>query len=167
MKLYEIPEEYRKVLEGVQVDEETGEILGTDALVEFAGDLNETIKNTGLYLFELDSEAQQIDAQQIDAQIKRLKARKDGMKRRADTLKNLMLDAMTSTGLKKVSDPLVTVYLRKSTATIVDEMDILPKDLLRVKVETSPDLIAIGKKLKAGEVVPGAHLEERQNVNIK
>lgn len=162
MKLYEIPEEYRKVLEGVQVDEETGEILGTDALVEFAGDLNETIKNTGLYLFELDSEAQQ-----IDAQIKRLKSRKDGMKRRADTLKNLMLDAMTSTGLQKVSDPLVTVYLRKSTATIVDEMDILPKDLLRVKVETSPDLIAIGKKLKAGEVVPGAHLEERQNVNIK
>ena len=162
MKLYEIPEEYRKVLEGVRVDEETGEILGTDALVEFAGDLNETIKNTGLYLFELDSEAQQ-----IDAQIKRLKARKDGMKRRADTLKNLMLDAMTSSGLKKVSDPLVTVYLRKSTATIVDEMDILPKDLLRVKVETSPDLIAIGKKLKAGEVVPGAHLEERQNVNIK
>ena len=162
MKLYEIPEEYRKVLEGVQVDEETGEILGTDALVEFVGDLNETIKNTGLYLFELDSEAQQ-----IDAQIKRLKARKDGMKRRADTLKNLILDAMTSSGLKKVSDPLVTVYLRKSTATIVDEMDILPKDLLRVKVETSPDLIAIGKKLKAGEVVPGAHLEERQNVNIK
>lgn len=162
MKLYEIPAEYRKVLEGVQVDEETGEILGTDALVEFAGDLNETIKNTGLYLFELDSEAQQ-----IDAQIKRLKARKDGMTRRADTLKNLMLDAMTSSGLKKVSDPLVTVYLRKSTATIVDEMDILPKDLLRVKVETIPDLIAIGKKLKAGEVVPGAHLEERQNVNIK
>ena len=162
MKLYEIPEEYRKVLEGVQVDEETGEILGTDALVEFAGDLNETIKNTGLYLFELDSEAQQ-----IDAQIKRLKALKDGMKRRADTLKNLMLYAMTSCGLKKVSDPLVTVYLRKSTATIVDEMDILPKDLIRVKVETSPDLIAIGKKLKAGEVVPGAHLEERQNVNIK
>ena len=162
MKLYEIPFSLRKVLEGVQVDEETGEILGTDALVEFAGDLNETIKNTGLYLFELDSEAQQ-----IDAQIKRLKARKDGMKRRADTLKNLMLDAMTSSGLTKVSDPLVTVYLRKSTATIVDEMDILPKDLLRVKVETSPDLIAIGKKLKAGEVVPGAHLEERQNVNIK
>lgn len=162
MKLYEIPEEYRKVLEGVQVDEETGEILGTDALVEFAGDLNETIKNTGLYLFELDSEAQQ-----IDAQIKRLKARKDGMKRRAETLKNLMLDAMTSTGLKKVQDPLVTVYLRKSTATIVDNMELIPKDLLRVKVETSPDLVAISKTIKSGIEVPGAHLEERQNVNIK
>ena len=162
MKLYEIPEEYRKVLEGVQVDEETGEILGTDALVEFAGDLNETIKNTGLYLFELDSEAQQ-----IDAQIKRLKSRKDGMKRRADTLKNLMLDAMTSIGLKKVSDPLVTVYLRKSTATIVDNMELIPKDLLRVKVETSPDLVAISKTIKSGIEVPGAHLEERQNVNIK
>lgn len=162
MKLYEIPEEYRKVLEGVQVDEETGEILGADALVEFAGDLNETIKNTGLYLFELDSEAQQ-----IDAQIKRLKARKDGMKRRADTLKNLMLDAMTSSGLKKVSDPLVTVYLRRSTATIVDNMELIPKDLLRVKVETSPDLVAISKTIKSGIEVPGAHLEERQNVNIK
>ena len=162
MKLYEIPEEYRKVLEGVQVDEETGEILGADALVEFAGDLNETIKNSALYLFELDSEAQQ-----IDAQIKRLKARKDGMKRRADTLKNLMLDAMTSTGLKKVSDPLVTVYLRKSTATIVDNMELIPKDLLRVKVETSPDLVAISKTIKSGVEVPGAHLEERQNVNIK
>lgn len=149
-------------MEGVQVDEETGEILGTDALVEFAGDLNETIKNTGLYLFELDSEAQQ-----IDAQIKRLKARKDGMKRRAETLKNLMLDAMTSTGLKKVSDPLVTVYLRKSTATIVDNMELIPKDLLRVKVETSPDLVAISKTIKSGIEVPGAHLEERQDVNIK
>lgn len=144
------------------MDEETGEILGADALVEFAGDLNETIKNTGLYLFELDSEAQQ-----IDAQIKRLKARKDGMKRRADTLKNLMLDAMTSSGLKKVSDPLVTVYLRKSTATIVDNMELIPKDLLRVKVETSPDLVAISKTIKSGIEVPGAHLEERQNVNIK
>lgn len=162
MKLYEIPEEYRKVLEGVQVDEETGEILGTDALVEFAGDLNETIKNTGLYLFELDSEAQQ-----IDVQIKRLKARKDGIKRRAETLKNLMLDAMTSTGLKKVQDPLVTVYLRKSTATIVDNMELIPKDLLRVKVETSPDLVAISKTIKSGIEVPVAHLEERQNVNIK
>ena len=162
MKLYEIPDEYRKVLEGVQVDEETGEILGTDALVEFAGDLNETIKNTGLYLFELDSEAHQ-----IDAQIKRLKARKDGMKRRAETLKNLMLDAMTSTGLTKVSDPLVTVYLRKSTATIVDNMELIPKDLLRVKVEKSPDLVAISKTIKSGIEVPGAHLEERQNVNIK
>lgn len=162
MKLYEIPEEYRKVLEGVQVDEETGEILGTDALVEFAGDLNETIKNTGLYLFELDSEAQQ-----IDAQIKRLKALKDGMTRRAETLKNLMLYAMTSCGLKKVSDPLVTVYLRKSTATIVDNMELIPKDLLRVKVETSPDLVAISKTIKSGIEVPGAHLEERQNVNIK
>lgn len=162
MKLYEIPAEYRKVLEGVQVDEETGEILGTDALVEFAGDLNETIKNTGLYLFELDSEAQQ-----IDAQIKRLKARKDGMTRRAETLKNLMLDAMTSSGLKKVSDPLVTVYLRKSTATIVDNMELIPKDLLRVKVETSPDLVAISKTIKSGIEVPGAHLEERHNVNIK
>ncbi|WP_370857901.1 siphovirus Gp157 family protein [Parasutterella sp.] len=162
MKLYEIPFSLRKVLEGVQVDEETGEILGTDALVEFAGDMNETIKNTALYLFELDSEAQQ-----IDAQIKRLKARKDGMKRRAETLKNLMLDAMTSTGLKKVSDPLVTVYLRKSTATIVDNMELIPKDLLRVKVETSPDLVAISKTIKSGIEVPGAHLEERQNVNIK
>lgn len=162
MKLYEIPFSLRKVLEGVQVDEETGEILGTDALVEFAGDMNETIKNTALYLFELDSEAQQ-----IDAQIKRLKARKDGMKRRADTLKNLMLDAMTSTGLQKVSDPLVTVYLRKSTATIVDNMELIPKDLLRVKVETSPDLVAISKTIKSGIEVPGAHLEERQNVNIK
>lgn len=162
MKLYEIPFSLRKVLEGVQVDEETGEILGTDALVEFAGDMNETIKNTALYLFELDSEAQQ-----IDAQIKRLKARKDGMKRRAETLKNLMLDAMTSTGLTKVSDPLVTVYLRKSTATIVDNMELIPKDLLRVKVETSPDLVAISKTIKSGIEVPGAHLEERQNVNIK
>lgn len=162
MKLYEIPFSLRKVLEGVQVDEETGEILGTDALVEFAGDMNETIKNTALYLFELDSEAQQ-----IDAQIKRLKARKDGMKRRAETLKNLMLDAMTSTGLTKVSDPLVTVYLRKSTATIVDNMELIPKDLLRVKVEKSPDLVAISKTIKSGIEVPGAHLEERQNVNIK
>ena len=162
MKLYEIPEEYRKVLEGVQVDEETGEILGTDALVEFAGDLNETIKNTGLYLFELDSAAQQ-----IDAQIKRLKARKDSMTRRAETLKNLMLDAMTSSGLKNVSDQLVTVYLRKSTATIVDNMELIPKDLLRVKVKTSPDLVAISKTIKSGIEVPGAHLEERQNVNIK
>lgn len=86
---------------------------------------------------------------------------------RADTLKNLMLDAMTSSGLKKVSDPLVTVYLRKSTATIVDNMELIPKDLLRVKVETSPDLVAISKTIKSGIEVPGAHLEERQNVNIK
>lgn len=161
MKLYEIPEEYRKVLEGVQVDEETGEILGTDALVEFAGDLNETIKNTGLYLFELDSEAQQ-----IDAQIKRLNARKDGMKRRAETLKNLMLDAMTSTGLKKVQDPLVTVSLRKSSSVVVDDMSLIPENC--VKVEKTPILAEVKKLLQAGEISSAAaHIQEKQSVMIK
>lgn len=162
MKLYEIPEKYRKVLEDIQVDEETGEITGTEALVEFAGDLDETIKNTGLYLFELDN-----DVQQIDAQIKRLKTRKDNMKRRVDTLKNLMLDAMITTGLKKVQDPLVTVYLRKSSETIIKDETLIPEEFLRKKVTVEPNKTEIKKRLLTGEVVPGAFLQENQNVNIR
>lgn len=48
-----------------------------------------------------------------------------------------------------------------------DSIQHIPKDLLRVKVETSPDLVAISKTIKSGIEVPGAHLEERQDVNIK
>ena len=57
---------------------------------------------------------------------------------------------------------------RKSTAVIVNSPELLPESFRRIVPESwNPDKTAIGKSLKAGEEVPGAILEERNNLQIR
>lgn len=59
----------------------------------------------------------------------------------------------------------VKMGLRISRPVIVSDIDILPAKLVRVKTTREPDKIAIGKLLKAGEVVSGARLGVNESVD--
>ena len=160
MKLYEIAPALRFALDDIVVDEETGEILSSDALHAVEAQAAEKIEATALYLRELDAEAK---AAKDEAD--RMLARVKSMQKRSDYLKSMLLEALHATG--KVKTARVTVSIRTTQAVEVSEGADLPEAYTTVKTTLSPNKIAIKKALTDGIDVPGCELIERESVSIR
>ena len=102
-----------------------------------------------------------------DKEAKRVTAIKNAYKKTAETLKQRIADAMERYDIREVKDATIKVSLRKSVQTIIDDLDQVPKQYKTVKVETTPDKTAIKKAIQEGEIINGAHLEEKNNLQIK
>lgn len=85
----------------------------------------------------------------------------------AQRLKEKVVEAMRLFGMDKVETPTMKLSLRKSTSTVIDDMEALPKDYKTVKVETVADKTAIKKAIQSGTEIQGAHLEESQSLQIR
>lgn len=160
MKLYEIAPALRFALDDIVVDEETGEILSSDALHAVEAQAAEKIEATALYLRELDAEAK---AAKDEAD--RMLARVKSMQKRSDYLKAMLLEALHSTG--KVKTARVTVSIRTTQAVEVSEVANLPEAYTTVKTTVTPNKVAIKQALSDGIEVPGCHLEARESVSIR
>ena len=160
MKLYEIAPALRFALDDIVVDEETGEILSSDALHAGEAQAAEKIEATALYLRELDAEAKAAK-EAADRMLARVKS----MQKRSDYLKAMLLDALHATG--KVKTGRVTVSIRTTQAVSVDEGANLPEAYTTVKTTVSPNKVAIKQALLDGVEVPGCSLEARESVSIR
>lgn len=160
MKLYEIAPALRFALDDIVVDEETGEILSSDALHAVEAQAAEKIEATALYLRELDAEAK---AAKDEAD--RMLARVKSMQKRSDYLKSMLLEALHATG--KVKTARVTVSIRTTQAVEVSEGADLPEAYTTVKTTVSPNKVAIKQALLDGVEVPGCELIERESVSIR
>lgn len=102
-----------------------------------------------------------------DKEAKRVTAIKNAYKKTSETLKQRITDAMERYDIREVKDATIKVSLRKSVQTIIDDIDQVPKQYKTVKVETTPDKTAIKKAIQDGEIIEGAHLEEKNNLQIR
>lgn len=161
MYLYEIPNQLRCALDAIEVDEETGEILGAHDLDEIEGEARHKIEGAGLYLRELTAEAEAIGEEAA-----RLTQRRRSVEKRIERIKALMLPAVDALG-GKVKGSMLTVSIgtTKSVALTENALDLLPDDFVRVKREV--DKTAIGAALKAGTEVPGACLVENRSIRMR
>ncbi len=107
------------------------------------------------------------DIAEIDAEIARLTARKKVMATARERLKEYLRFNMEASDIKKIESPLFNITLVAGRQSVqVDDVDALPDDYKRIKVE--PDKTLIGKALKDGYNVPGAQLVTGQSsVRIK
>lgn len=160
MKLYEIPTKIRAVLDGIDCDPETGEILSADALHAVEAEAAEKIEATALYLRELDAEAK-VAKEEADRMLDRVKS----MQKRSDYLKAMLLDALHATG--KVKTGRVTVSIRTTQAVQINQEQAIPEAFTTVKTTVSPNKVAIKQALLDGVEVPGCHLEARESVSIR
>lgn len=150
--LYEINEQIAGL-----VDPETGEIADFEAFEKLNLDLDTKIKNIALWIVNLRS-----DAEQLEEQEKKFRDRKTAAKNKAESLKNL-LDGFLSG--EKRSYPEVVISYRKSEQVAVDDDAKLDDRFLRIKAEI--DKTALKDALKHGEVIDGARLEIKNNIQIK
>lgn len=164
MNLYDINSELESVMaEAMSVAEENEGVIPND-LSERIDTLemqrDEKIANCARYYKNRASEA---DA--VKAEIDRLTKRKRAADRAAEWMK-LYLSSVFAVG-QKYQDSAVSIGWRKSAETIIENAEILPDNYVKVKIEKSPDKVAIKAAIVSGVDVPGAKVIEKQNIQIR
>lgn len=162
--LYELDKAIFEVLEyDMAVDEETGEIIWDestlDSLIE---ELDTKRENVGLYIKNLNA-----DIDMFKTEEKNLKERRQTKERKVERLKDYLTRSMELTGDKVLETPRIKLSFRKSTSVDVVDVNKLPKEYIKEKIELSADKTSLKKALQAGEKIDGVMLKETQNLQIK
>jgi hypothetical protein len=154
-KLYELTGSYLALAE-LADDPNMPEDALTDSLEGLEGEIE--IKAQALLQVVSGLEG---DTGAIDAEIKRLQARKGVINNRALSLRNYLKDNMAQTGINKISCPLFQITLSKARpmVAITDSLAI-PDKYIRTLTQKQPMKKEILDALKAGESIPGCELGE-------
>lgn len=96
---------------------------------------------------------------------KRVKALKTAYKNTHEMLSKNLLAAMKKYELNEVKSATMKISMRKSTQTIIDDLEAIP--MIYKKVEITPDKTAIKQAIQKGVSVKGAHLDDKDNLQIK
>ena len=166
LKIYEIPSQIQAALNALEVDEETGEIIGWDKLEALTESATTKIANCARYIQFVQS---QIEA--MKAAEENIKARRQSAQNFIDRLSVKAVQALLAMpdGKRKIEEPDIKVSVRKSESVSLDDESLLDKKFVKVEVITkqSPDKKAIKEAIKAGEEVRGAHLCTNYTLQIK
>lgn len=143
-----------------EVDEETGEILNAEALDELGMEFNEKVKNIGLLIKNLESDADQYDKAEKD-----FAKKKKTSKNKADSLKRYLASNLNGAKFKS-DDGLLDISYRKSESVEIEDGANVPSEYL-VAQEPKVDKVALKKALKEGKTFSGITLLEKNNIQVK
>lgn len=160
MTLYEIGQQYLEALEGMEIDPETGEIIGGEAVARLGGQFDEKCEAVGCYIKELNAQAAAIKAEQDG-----LQKRRKALETKAERLREYLADWMIAAGKDRLETPRAALSWRKTSAVVVDDLEALPACCRKVKIE--PDKAMIRLLLKQGDPLEGARLEATRSLQIK
>lgn len=152
MTLYEIDEQIMSC-----VDVETGEIFDGDKFDELKLEKEAKIENLCLWMKNLKSDAEQLKAE-AESFTKRAKAAEN----KYESIKAYLQNYLDGEKFKTTK---CSVSYRKSTSVVVDDLEAIPDEFIRYKVEANKT--AIAEALKAGFELEGAHLEDKQSIIVK
>lgn len=161
--LYEIDWRLWDVIQrGYALDEETGEFWDDSAFEALEMDRRAKLEGCALFVKNLES-----DAEAIRAEEKRLAERRKVLENKAEHMRDYIARSMITFGDKKFETARVALSLRKSEAVALNDVLALPVEFVQVVETVKIDKAAIKKAIKAGQDVPGAALEVRQNLQVK
>lgn len=155
--LYQIRQEIESF--DLELDPETGEILNVLAWDELNMAFEEKVENIACYIKNLASDVLAFKAEET-----RLADRRRSTEKKIEFFKRMLADNMDG---QKFSTAKCAVSFRKSETVEVDDMQLLPAELLRVKNIIEADKTAIKTALKAGQEINGCRLIENVNTQIK
>lgn len=163
-KLYEISEQYSELQALADSDDENMKEAVATTLECIEGDFNEKAQALVTVVHNMDS-----DVEALDAEIKRLQARKQAIKNRQDSMREYLRDNMERTGIKKISCPLFTINcVAGREIAVINDDTVIPDEYMAVKTEIKPDKAAITKALKDGVEIPGVSLDRaKSSIRIK
>jgi len=161
MNLYELTTELKSFYEQIENGEEFTEEM-EKALVLTEQNLQTKAIDYGYVIKSLDAEMEM-----FDNEIKRLQERRKQLAKTQDMLKDRLTGAMQEFGITEMKGKTIKLSFRKSESVDVYNVDALPEEFKRTKVTVEPDKIAIKEALKNGEVVEGATLLIKDNLQIK
>lgn len=160
MKLYEIKDSILNTVneDGQLIDTSTGEVMTKEQFEKLCGDLNDGIENLVCWVKSLRAEANAI---KVEKDV--LDERQKSCEKHADNLENYVKYLLDGATFKTAK---CAVSYRISHPLEIDDQSLIPIEWFKV-VEPTVDKLAITKAIKSGEVVPGCHLGDKVNMQIK
>ena len=160
MNIFEIANEYQNII--ALIEQNNGDL--SDDLHEAYINTREELNNKAkAYIYVIRNKENYIT--NIDAEIERLRDMKKQTEKEIDRIKNYLSLAVDQfgnfeTGLHKISN-------RLSKSVEVTDLNELPKEYIKEKIELAPDKNAIKKAIESGVDIPGALLVTKSNLQIK
>lgn len=156
LKLYEISAAYLETLEALAEIEDLPAEAVADTLQGWIGTFEQKAIAVAAYIRNLEMEAAAVE----DAR-RRMERRQKSLERHAERLRDYLRTEMERTGIIKVKNAELTLRIQKNPPSVVIDDDSAIPAAYKQEVITIKLLKAeMGKTLKAGEQVPGAHLEQ-------
>lgn len=126
-----------------------------------------------LLVSKIDSVAsfrQSIDDQmdRIDSAIKQLKERKEFYGKKSERFDSYVLACLNVSDKKSLNGDVYKISKRKSQSVEIYDEDNIPLDFIKIP-EAKPQIMKaeISKALKAGEIIEGARIVEKETVQYK
>lgn len=162
-KLYQITEQHRELQVLVDAEELSPEAVA-DTFEAMEGEFNEKAVSVVHVIENMQS-----DVGAVEAEIKRLTARKTALANRRDSIREYLRSNMEASGITKIECPLFAITISKGRDIVaIEDEALIPDELVEVSVISKPDKREILKRLKAGESVPGANIQKsKSSLRIK
>lgn len=160
MNIYEID---REIMECV--DTETGEVIDIEKLGELQLAREAKVEGIALWVKNIAAAAQNIRDEE-----KRLAERRRVLENKAESLKKYLADALAGQSFETAK---CRLSFRSSASVVIDDEEALTDWLTKnyrddcIKYSASVDKKAVGQILANGVKVNGAHIEHKNNLQIK
>lgn len=164
LSLYEIATEYQSAMMKL-MDSDMPEEVINDTLEGMSGELEVKATNVGLFIGNLKS-----NSAAIKEAAKQMLARAKAIDNKVDRMESYILENMVRCNITQIDSPYFTLKVRQNPpSVIIDDAGKIPGEMYVYPDPPAPypDKRAIGEKLKAGEVIEGAHLERGVRLEIK
>jgi hypothetical protein len=162
--LYVLASEYEAVANKL-MESDLDEVTIKDTLESISGDLEVKATNVAMFVRNLEASAEQIKQAE-----KAMADRRKAIEGKAESIREYLKANMQRVGITKIESPHFSLTLKKNPhKLVIDDAGRIPSNLYVYPVapDPYPDNEAIKAKLKAGEVVEGAHLEQGERLEIK
>ena len=157
-KLYEIT--------GALKDLESGEFEDQQSLIDtleaVQGEFNEKAVSIVKFTENLNG-----DISAIDAEIKRLQARKRAIENKRQSVRDYLLHNMRECQITSIECPLFTAKLRKGIdSVVVDDESKIPDRFIETVISYKVDKKALKLALQSGEEIEGAHIKQGEQTLV-
>lgn len=162
MNLYNLTEQYQDLLD---LAADGGDREQLDEMLDgLGGKIEEKIGNTACVVRSLE-----LQGDVLDAEIKRLQARKSSMLNNAAYLKERMQASMTVLERDKIKTPLFTVGIQNNPpkVVVVDEFAIPETYFYTPQPQRSLMKKEVTDAWRRGENVPGVEIVQEKSIRIK
>lgn len=160
MTLYEITDEYRQLLEIAEDPDMDPDVL-RDTMEAIDADLEDKADGYAKVIRTLEAEEAG-----VDAEIKRLQARKSAVSGNKGRIKDALEKAMRQTGKTKFKTVLFSFGIQKNPPSVAILSENIPLDYLVVP-DPQPDKKRILEELKAGAKFEWAELKQTEALRIR
>lgn len=165
MSLYEIDSRIRAIIDSIyDAADEDGVVEEIDftELKQLQEDRKTKLENIALYIKNTEAEADAIKAEE-----EKLTARRKKLENKAKRLREYVINSMKENKDEPLKTARCEVSIKDNEKTDITDLDSIPEEFIKVKVEKNPDKTAIKKAIKAGQTVPGAQIIINTTLTIK